>query len=145
MATQSLTEGAECVWLTCDARVPLTIQKNGGVSQRKYCDLHRKEAHRIAACSRVKEPVGSKKVDRYGYILVRRSGGDGYGFWEAEHRVVMSRMLGRPLVKGLESVHHKNGIRDDNRPENLELWVGGIRYGQRATDIVCPHCSKSYA
>jgi len=65
------------------------------------------------------------------------------GKWMGEHRHIMAQMLDRPLTKG-ESVHHKNGQRADNRPENLELWVGAIRYGQRATDIICPHCGKAY-
>lgn len=33
----------------------------------------------------------------------------------------MSQVLGRPLRKG-ESVHHRNNIKHDNRPENLQLW-----------------------
>ena len=62
----------------------------------------------------------------------------------AEHKVVMEQKIGRPL-KPWESVHHRNGIRTDNRPQNLELWVGGIRYRQRAADITCPHCGRRYS
>lgn len=54
---------------------------------------------------------------------------------ELQHRYVMERVLGRPLVKG-ENVHHRNGQRSDNRPENLELWVTRQPSGQRPEDLV---------
>jgi hypothetical protein len=42
------------------------------------------------------------------------------------------RSVGRVSV----SVHHRNGVRDDNRPENLELWTRPQPTGIRVTDAV---------
>lgn len=69
-------------------------------------------------------------VNPSGYVVLGKKGHKNV----LEHREVMERVLGRPLEPH-ENVHHKNGIRHDNRPENLELWVVSQPKGQRPCDL----------
>jgi hypothetical protein len=59
----------------------------------------------------------------------------GTGIKIQEHRAVMMQDLGRDLIKD-ENVHHINGVRTDNRLENLELWNKTQPSGQRVVDKV---------
>lgn len=89
-------------------------------------------------------PWGSGHITKHGYRVVSRKhpnarqrtkNGKGQIL---EHLYVMSIHLGRPL-KPTESVHHKNGVRHDNRIENLELWCKTQihhRWGQRVNDVI---------
>lgn len=105
------------------------------------------EYTRCAPCARKRlgqDAYGWKggKTVINGYILLYvRPHDDLYSMANAqhyipEHRYIMAQYLGRAL-KSWEIVHHKNGIRDDNRLENLELTLRGkhsIAHGRGYTD-----------
>lgn len=77
--------------------------------------------------------VTTWSLDHHGYITRKRRVTTGHWVKESQHRVVMAEKLGRELLPG-ENVHHVNGVKDDNRIENLELWTTAQPSGQRVED-----------
>lgn len=110
-----------CTFDGCDA--PL--------ESRGFCSKHRGRLAKYGDPSVFKqEKKGSHNVTGYVYIS-----NPAWPRPKAEHRLVMEVHLGRELLS-YENVHHKNGVRDDNRIENLELWSKGQPAGQRVEDKV---------
>lgn len=110
-----------------------------------YCDMHYK---RLKDGRDMNAPRrgGFKYLDSLGRQWTARSPNvngyaklyrkvDGKTVAAPEHRVFMEEYLGRELLPH-ENVHHINGIRNDNRLENLELWTINQPSGQRVSDLL---------
>lgn len=139
----------ECYWKS-DYRSQLVAQRNYernpdarqtrpcagcGTPVERYVSTGQKRFFCSREC-RWQSHQHTKQRNAAGYILVfigRGAPGANKTGHIFEHRLIMQEALGRPLLPE-ENVHHLNGVKDDNRRENLELWTRSQPRGQRVED-----------
>lgn len=100
-----------------------------------WCNPHSIQARRGQAMRPVRTGRAHRTKTQQGYVLAwdpTHPNAQTRG-WVQEHIKVLTAHLGRALVDG-ENVHHKNGIKDDNRLSNLELWTTRQPKGGRVED-----------
>lgn len=119
-------------------------------SEFGYVDKRRRFCSKKCAVIASKRPraenaynwKGGRTGAASGYVKVRAPGHPRASTkhpYVLEHILVMEKLVGRFLFPN-ERVHHKNGQRADNRPENLELWKVKDPPGVRAADYHCAGC-----
>lgn len=136
---KAITKDKRCVCAVCKKEFERPHGKT-----RAYCSI---SCSNTARASGMKKPeitlesrvIGDTTTSSSGYLMLRVNGKK-----VMQHRVVMESVLGRKLLSS-ERVHHKNGDRKDNRPENLELWAGvdspkkdppGVRIVDKVIDMI---------
>lgn len=117
------------VWVyRCDCGTEKTATASSLVNgDVKSCGCLRREASRSRRGDKSPSWKGGYK-NKKGYVVITEN-----GISKFQHRIVMEQKLGRNLFVD-ENVHHKNGVRNDNRIENLELWSTSQPSGQRVED-----------
>jgi hypothetical protein len=118
------------------------VKEAGGIPNKPYLsELAKKNRDLAHKGKRSFAWKGGRHKDKLGYIQVWRPDHPNarIGGYVHEHRLVVSEHLGRPL-ESYEYIHHRNGIKDDNRLENLEITTKKVHRGE----VLCPHCNKTF-
>lgn len=100
------------------------------IRARKLCGVHYMQRVRGESfhARRGWKAKGTGTINGEGYVVIGSKR-------ILQHRLVVEEHLGRSLLSD-ETVHHKNGVKHDNRLENLELWSGSHPAGQRVEDLL---------
>lgn len=126
---QYCSHACKSVAIRARAMVTFKCQQCGAETQRKR---HEVKGRRFCSSKCWSASVGDgRHHTKRGYVRICVGGVPDI----AEHRHVMEKKIGRKLRAG-EIVHHKNGIRSDNSPDNLELWLRKDPPGQRVADRI---------
>lgn len=108
-----------------------------GVCRACYRRIWYKEYEREnrGAVEHIDLPIGTIKIDKSGYARIKVGIGHGAKDWIKHHKFIMEQKLRRKLFR-FENVHHKNGVKSDNRKSNLEIWITNQPKGQRPKDLI---------
>lgn len=91
------------------------------IEHQRFCSRRCEKSTRIARPLDREHNGRPARLNNYGYVMLwEPEHPHSFHGWIAEHRLIVQRREGRLLLTD-EHVHHVNGIKDDNRPENLEL------------------------
>lgn len=124
--------------IQCGGQMPIQRRPGGSVNrQKRLCSTACRSAFRRTRYqANNPDQEITKRTARNGYIRMVVPGKNGKPSRDVfEHRYVMENLIGRVLYPE-ETVHHVNGIKADNRPENLELFSSRHGPGQRVIDKV---------
>jgi len=140
------------IWITCkNCKKKVWSRAVNLKHRRKFCSIKcNAQFYKKDTSKRFKNyykthrtwSVLNKKFRRYkneqGYIVILNAPNE-KRYRILEHRLIMEKYLGRKLKKN-EEIHHKNGIKDDNRIENLEIVIAGFHKAK----VECPYCQKEF-
>lgn len=146
---EMITEPAKSVCAQCEQEFNATSRHKKCPKCRgtgySVCECGNRKTRNAKTCKVCMTPMtqernpnwrGGRTTHRKGYISISVPGhpraSNGYVF---EHILVMEEILGRYMRSG-ENVHHKNGVKDDNSPGNLELWVKPQPSGIKIEDAI---------
>ncbi len=107
-----------------ETRKKLSLMREG-VAQHRNRKTYRYNSKGYVYVYAPDHPSVSGREEKHKYVL--------------GHRLVMEQHLGR-LLDSNEMVHHKNGVKNDNRIENLEIVLRNAHMGK----VTCPHCGKEF-